>query len=183
MNAKQAAAEERLSLSKIIGDFGEDLVATLLAKRGIAVAHAPMEGFDLLALDKKGTVLTKGKLVGISVKTRLLTDNFVSAHTIPIGTSQARKAARIWEAEPWLAVVCGTVGNTLEVFIVPYSESRSFAGRTTSGDKISVTALRNEKSGRANKLLTELTFDPPRWLSIQDVQEKLKAKGSDSPPS
>jgi hypothetical protein len=174
MVAKQAAAESELSLSKIVGDFGEHLVAALLAKRGVAVAHAPMEGFDLLALDKKGTLLTKGKLVGISVKTRLLTGNSYSAHTIPTGADQAYKAAKTWRAEAWLAVVCGAMGNTLEVFLLPLKTCEEFRGRTKSAGRISVSALREAKSNTVRKLLSELSFVAPSWLSISDIQERLQ---------
>lgn len=182
MAAKQTAEESQLSPSKIVGDFGEHLVAALLAKRGIAVAHAPMEGFDLLALDKKGAVLTKGELVGVSVKTRLLTGNWYSAHTLPTGVAQANKAARTWSAEAWLAVVCGSIGYTLEVFLLPHSECGKFGGRTTTSDRVSVKALRDDKSGTVKKLLSELAFVPPRWLSVSDMQEVLKNQRSPNVP-
>lgn len=172
MVAKQAK-EATLSHSKIVGDFGEHLVGVLLANKGIAVAHAPMEGFDLVASDKKGALLTKKKLVGVSVKTRLLRDNYYSAHTIPIGEGQASKAAQIWQAESWLAVVCGSIGYTLEVFLLPYSECPNFRGESTNEDRVSVTALRADKSGTVRKLLSELTFVSPDWLSIPDMQERL----------
>jgi hypothetical protein len=170
---KEDTEDSQLSVSKIVGDFGEHLVAALLAKGGIAVAHAPMEGFDLLALDKEGSVLTKGRLAGISVKTRLLTGNWSSAHTIPTGAAQAEKAARTWSAEPWLAVVCGSLGYSLEVFLLPLSECVKFEGRTTTRDRISVKALRDDKSGVVKKLLSELTFVPPYWLGISDMQKEL----------
>jgi hypothetical protein len=172
MVAKEAE-EETLSYSKIAGDFGEHLVGVLLAKRGIAVAHAPMEGFDLIALDKRGVLLTKDKLIGISVKTRLLKDNEYSAHTIQTGADQANKAARIWQAEPWLAVVCGSVGYTLEAFLLPYSVSQNFRGKTRSSGLVSVTALRDDNSGTVRKLLSELRFVASEWLSITDMQERL----------
>jgi hypothetical protein len=172
MVAKQVD-EATLSYSKMAGDFGEHLVGVILAKSGIAVAHAPMEGFDLIALDKKGVFLTKERLVGISVKTRLQRDNYISADVIDIGADQANKAAQIWQAEPWLAVVCGSIGYTLEVFLLPYSESSNFRGKTRSGGLVSVTALRNDTSGTARKLMSEPRFVAQEWLSVPDMQERL----------
>lgn len=145
-----------------------------MTKMDVAVAHAPMEGFDLIALDRKGKALSKGKLVGISVKTRLLTGNNYSAHTLSTGVENASKAAKIWRAEPWLAIVCGSIGYSLEVFLLPYSKCEMFAGRTTTSNRISVTSLRDDKTGVVKKPLSELRFIPPQWLSISDMEDRLK---------
>lgn len=145
-----------ISVSKINGDFGEALVTYLIASKGVEVLHGPTVGFDLFAIDRKGAVFPRRKrLIGISVKTRLLVGNYGYSNTIPTDEVLVRKVAKTWRAEPWLAVVAGSLGHTLEVLLVPYNECEQFRGRAITREKVSVSALERDKSGTVKTLFRE----------------------------
>lgn len=145
-----------LGVSKINGDFGEALVTYLLARDGVEVLHGPTVGFDLFAVDPLKSVFSgKARLIGISVKTRLLKGNFYYSSTIPTDAPQVSQAVKAWGAEPWLAVVVGSVGLTLEVMLLPYSAAARFRGRAKRGDVVSVSALESDLSGTVRTLLRE----------------------------
>ena len=143
-------------ISKINGDFGEALVAYLIGREGVDVLHGPTVGFDLFAVDRKGILFpAKARLVGISVKTRLLKGNFGYSSTIPTDEPQVRQAALAWGAEPWLAVVVGSPGFTLEVMLLPYTVCGRFRGRAKRRGVVSVSALEHDKSGAVKTLFNE----------------------------
>jgi hypothetical protein len=149
-------APRAISVSEINGKFGEYLVAALVARQGIAVTHAPTEGFDLFAVDHSGVVFSpRNKLIGISVKTRLIKGNYFIDGTVGVDADKLKKAGQIWQAECWVGVVLGSIGRTLEAFVLPLSECQRFRGRATRADVVSFSALRLDKSGAVRKLLSE----------------------------
>lgn len=143
----QAGSEALIS-----GDFGESFVAYLLSKKGISVARASTVGFDLIARDRKGKVLTKNKISGISVKTRISKRAKRYVPGVPLGSSQTLPAAKKWGMKPYLAVVIGSINNHLDVFILPFKDAMRLKGNIAKKDFIAASQLHKNASGTVIKL-------------------------------
>lgn len=142
--------------SQINADFGEALVAYLLARERVEVIRGPTVGFDLFAMDRQGKILRpENKLVGISVRTRLLKGNFEYSATVPIDSETVHNAEKVWTVQGWIALVVGSVGYSLRVLLLPYSECSRFRGRAKREDVVSVSALEKDASGVVKVLLRE----------------------------
>jgi len=128
------------------GDFGESFVAYLLAKKGITVARAGTVGFDLLARDHKGNILAKNKISGISVKTRISKRAKRYVPGVPLRSAQTLVAAKRWNAEPYLAVVIGSINNRLDVFIIPFKKALTLSGKIAKHDYLAAAQLYKNKS-------------------------------------
>jgi hypothetical protein len=134
------------------GDFGESYVAYLLAKAGVEVVRAKTVGFDLFVMDAKKTIFPTKKLIGVSVKARISKVHEKYAPTIPMGSSKVRKAAKIWRAKPWVAVVVGHSNNTFDVYLFPHSRLKSYKGAAKRKDVVSASSLRNATPERVLRL-------------------------------
>jgi len=141
---------------QVSAEFGEALVAYLLAREGVEVIRGPTKGFDLFARDRQGRIFqSKDKLIGISVKTRLLKEKFEYSSTVPIDSKKVSEAREIWNVEAWLALVVGRLGYSLRVFLLPYTKYSNFRGRAKREDVVSVSALEKDKTGTVRILLRE----------------------------
>jgi len=141
---------------QLSAEFGEALVAYLLAREGVEVIRGPTMGFDLFAIDRQGRIFqSKDKLIGISVKTRLLKRKQYYSSTVPIDSKKVFKAREIWNVEAWLALVVGNVGYSLTVLLLPYTKYNNFRGRAKREDVVSVSALENDTTGTTRILLRE----------------------------
>lgn len=138
--------------SLISGDFGESLVAFLLAKEGIDVVRASTIGFDLFAIDHGGRILKKDTMVGISVKMRVSQGASRYEPTIPIGSDKIEEAKRIWKLDAWLAIVVGSVGRNLKCYLLPFEERQQFSGRARRQDVVAPSELRKDRTGDVKHL-------------------------------
>jgi hypothetical protein len=129
------------------GRFGEAYIAHLLAKKGVDVVQANSSGFDLLAIDKGnhklnsyGLRFRRGRLICISVKDRKL-------HTqIPIGYKKLDKAAKKWNADPWVGIVISNPPK-LDAYLVPLDEARELSkyNKNKKDRYVSVSKIRDKK--------------------------------------
>ena len=99
------AIEKSSRHSKIVGDFGEALVANLLSRSGFEVIHADHVGFDLIAFR-----VDIGRL-GISVKSRTRgrqgTED-VSVNLFDVADAKLEKSCLDFGLIPWVAVYVET---------------------------------------------------------------------------
>jgi len=134
--------------SRISGDLGETIVQYLLARKGIETVHANTVGFDLFAIDSHGKIFDPGRTVGISVKTRLLKEDAEISDSIDISPSKVERMAKVWNVDPWVAIVAGYFYHHLFVFLFRLADWSDFKGRTKSEGLVSISSLQHSRSKR-----------------------------------
>jgi hypothetical protein len=131
--------------SRLVGDFGELVLAFYLTKLGINVIRADTVFFDLIAKDKNRIIFKNGNLVGISIKIR---DRSV---TTPSCTIQLKEYEKIksfgekWGLEPWICfiIVFRKEGKRiLQGFLFPYEDGRGYMSHKKRKNAISFSKLR-----------------------------------------
>jgi hypothetical protein len=136
----------------VTGEFGESLVAFLLSKKGIDVAKAGTVGFDLFAIDAVGRIFPKGKIVGISVKTRFGKKHGSFRPTIPIGSAKIVQAQKTWDIDAWVAVVAGSKDDMPSAFVFPLEDLPKLKGRAKREDVVAISDLAKNPTGSVTKL-------------------------------
>ncbi|MEM3479190.1 MAG: hypothetical protein QW702_02265 [Candidatus Bathyarchaeia archaeon] len=91
--------------TKLLGDFGEYLLAWFLRSRfGVNLSLVKTEGVDLLCVDKDGALFPKDRNIAISVRTRERIKERV-LDNVNADWSKIEGAAERWNAEPYFAYV------------------------------------------------------------------------------
>lgn len=134
------------------GDFGESFVAYLLSKEGIDVVRANTVGFDLFAIDSKGKIFPKKKIVGISVKARISKSSKSFKPTIPVGSRKISAAKKTWNTEAWVGIVIGGKDKKFDVFVFPFKELSKLRGKAKRKDVVAVSELHNNPTGKVVRL-------------------------------
>jgi len=133
------------------GDFGESFIAHLLAKKGVYVVRASTVGFDLFAIDSKGGLLPKNKMIGISVKARIAQSHRAFAPTIPMGSEKIKSAMKTWRVGAYMGVVIGSEGK-MDAFLVPFRSLGKLRGKAKRADVLAASELYANKSDIVIKL-------------------------------
>ena len=123
----------------VSGDFGELLLAYYFVKKKLHVIIAQSVGFDLLVKDKKGVILPKNKLIGISVKTRQQKSYSIDLRSDRI---KLKKASKIWKFIPYFCFI-----SPLEAVIFPLNAAFIKYAKTDTG-WISLPRLKKIKSDK-----------------------------------
>lgn len=133
--------------SRIVGDFGEGVLAYFLTKKGLNVIRADTVFFDLIVRDPYGKLFQKDKIIGISVKIRS------SGGTIPFDKDfkKLKKCTKKWNVVPYICfmrIIERKGGNKkLEAFLFEANNARNYLGGTKRKLAISFSKLKkdNEK--------------------------------------
>jgi hypothetical protein len=127
--------------SRIVGTFGEYLLAFILAQRGVHVVHADTAAFDLFAIDPDRAFFRTDNMIGISVKTAQ-TSKSGGFDPKPPDEANLRRASEKWKVEPWIAYVSHWPQQSetrLQIFLLPILAFRKYtteSGRAMSGEKL-----------------------------------------------
>ncbi|MEM3716518.1 MAG: hypothetical protein QW145_05095 [Candidatus Bathyarchaeia archaeon] len=113
--------------TKLLGDFGEYLLAWLLRSRfGVNLSLVKTEGVDLLCVDKDGALFPKNENIAISVRTRERTKERV-LDNVNADWSKIEDAAERWNAKPYFAYVRITPENgEIKVFLLPVTKAKTY---------------------------------------------------------
>lgn len=122
------------------GDFGESFITYLLSKKGVNVVRARNIGFDLFAIDSRGKIFQKNKIIGISVKARISKTYKKFVPTIPIGSKQIKNSMKAWKTDAWIGIVVGNKDGSLRAFVFPFKNLKYLSN---GKDAVAVSKLDN----------------------------------------
>ena len=135
--------------SRIVGNFGEYVLAFYLAKKGINVIRADTHFFDLIVKDTSGRVFKKNDIIGISVKFRDRTLT-TSTCTIPYKEFESVvKFGKKWKFEPYFCHIIVSREEDqgiLEGFIFSRKSAKKYFAKRKRQHAISFSKLRADRS-------------------------------------
>ena len=136
--------------NRIVGVFGESLVAFQLIKRGVHVLLVDTVFFDLIVKDGSGRTFSKEKNVGISVKFRDRRFTTPSCSVVVEDSSEIESFAEKWNVVPWFCLIICSVDkdgkDCLEGFLFSAQDAHRYMVDKGRKNAVSFSKLRKAKN-------------------------------------